>query len=114
LADGHLAFASMEAPPRCEGKYRLYWSLIDNAYYKKLGHIILLSFDFKYLLLDGLAFGMMTILSPSGKIIPNAMFIVESENKDSVAWIVDKYHKNIERLGLTLKPRVNPSQCLLF
>ncbi len=108
LADGHLAFAAMDAAPRCEGKYRLYWKLIVNAYNSALGHNLLGSFDFKYLLLDGLAFGIITILSPSGNIIPNAMFIVESENKDSIAWIVDKYEKSIERLGLKSKPRVNP------
>ncbi len=106
FAEGHLAYAAMDVTPRCEGKYRFYWSLIENAYNMKLAHTELLSYDFKYLLLDGLAFGIMTIISPSGNIIPISFFIVESENKDSVAWIVDQYHKNYARLGIDCQTRV--------
>ncbi len=106
FAEGHLAYAAMDATPRCEGKYRLYWNLLVGAYNMKQGHTDLVSWDFKYLLLDGLAFGAMTIMSPSGNIIPINFFIVESENKNSVAWIVDQYHKNYARLGIDCKTRV--------
>ncbi len=106
LADGRLAYAAMLAPPRCEGKYWFYWSLFENSFDQKLQHVDLVSFDFKYQLIDGQAFGVITIRSQSGNIIPNALFLVDSENQEAVAWIVKQYQNNHDRLAMKLNTRV--------
>ncbi len=102
VEEGHTAFACVEGVSGSVDKMRIFLQSAEQILFLKEQRITAISLDFVYKLIPnvGLCFGHFTTMSPSGKLIPLATFLVEGESGDAVDWVFQRYEEALEKFGI--------------
>jgi hypothetical protein len=103
LKSGRLAFVSVESvPKRADLDRRILWIRTKQMIYSKLGLVLVLSFDFLNDMISprSSVFGHLSIRTPSGCLSIVGQFIIESENRDAIEWVFQKFELAHDEMGI--------------
>lgn len=89
---------------------RLLWQRATQLYEPRRGTVNVLSLDFVYNVFStknkNSTFGHLTTLSPEGKLIVVAQFLVESENADAIEWVIAHFKEAQPNFNIKYHPQV--------
>ena len=110
LESGETAFVSLQGLNGVDkAEPRLVVQLANHLGLLKLGWAPAASIDFAYNFILGwkVAFGMLTVLTPAGTLATVALFFIETENKDGLHFVLEKFKFSLQHFGIQFQPMVS-------
>jgi len=102
LKEGHTAFACIEGISGSVDKMRLFLQSAEQILLLMEQQVTAISLDFVYKLIPnvGLCFGHFTTMSPSGRLVTVATFLVEGESGEALDWVFQRYDEALQKFGI--------------